>query len=117
MAVICDVCEAELTSGGGLTEMTIRPPKYDTTQLATAFAVGAMNGQIPNLPSSEPRNVDLCLACTFKALKHLGIGDEEAAANEETSAPADAPKIVGGQGPLTAEDLRALGIDPASPPG
>ena len=113
--IICDVCDAELNEERGRTEITIRPPKHNTAKLAAAFATHVMaGGEIPELPSELATNLDLCLACTEKMVRHLGIGVVEDTA---VPSPADvhAAKLAGGQGPLTADDLRALGIDPVTP--
>jgi hypothetical protein len=57
---------------------------------------------------------DLCLQCTTKALAHLGlpttICELPTLPAELSPAPGD-----GNTGALTAEDLRALGLDPNTP--
>jgi len=104
MATVCDSCEAKYGRDAGSSSLNVSPPRPDFQALAAAGRPYEYR---------EPLALDLCLACTRKALAQLGISTEICDLPElpKPDEETDRPNI----GALTDEDLRQLGL--VEPPG
>ena len=98
MGMICDACGAKYGRDDGNATLHTTPPRPDF-KLFQAFTAA---GQ-PYV-HQEPLTLDLCLACTKKALAHLGLPTDSCELPELPKPP----KVGEGQ-PLTEEELRQRG--------
>jgi hypothetical protein len=111
MAMICDACGAKYGRDDGNATLHTTPPRPDF-KLFQAFTAA---GQ-PYV-HREPLTLDLCLACTKKALAHLGLPTDSCELPElpKTSeggegSPMLTEEELRQRGALTEEDLRQLGM-------
>ena len=107
MGMVCDACgEKYKQHESGHATLHVSPPRPDFKLYQTFAAAGI------SYETREPLALDLCSACTKKALATLGLSTEimELPQLPEVPKPDDEEADRPNTGALTEDDLRKLGL-------
>ncbi len=107
MAMMCDACGEKFGREDGHASLHVNPPRPDFKLITRLTRAGK------TFEHREMMTLDLCRACTAKALTTLGQSTEicelpELSEPVDDEGVPDRPPI----GALTSDELRELGIEP-----